>query len=151
MDVPATNGEMRQFLVWGSVADPESPFGRATRGYPAVEVVDGVVSAEPVFLKEQWRSVEVGPEVETLKELKSRGVSHVPTLICGGDLPGQETKSHLISDTTWRVGHKHIDKRIHTRFVVAEVGRPLKQFKSSKVMLGVIYDAFQGMQCRPFA
>lgn len=151
MDVPATNGKMRQFLVWGSLADPESPLGRATRGYPAVEVVDGVVSAKPVFLKEQWRSVGVGPEVETLKQLKSRGVRHVPTLICGGDLPGQETKSHLISNTSWRVGHRHIDKRIHTRFVVAEVGRPLEQFTSSRVMLGVIYDAFQGMPSQPIA
>ncbi|KAF4579732.1 hypothetical protein EYR36_001551 [Pleurotus pulmonarius] len=144
MDVPAPKSKMRQFLVWGSLADPESPLGRATRGYPAVEVIDGVVSTKPVFLKEQWRSVAVRPEVETLKELNEKGVLHVPTLLCGGDLPGQETKTHEISIGNWRVGHKRIDKRIHTRFVVAEVGQPLENFPSSRVMLGAIYNAFQG-------
>ncbi|KAG9226992.1 hypothetical protein CCMSSC00406_0008964 [Pleurotus cornucopiae] len=49
MDVPSDNGrKSRQFLVWGALANPESPFGRATRGYPAVEIADGVISPKPV-------------------------------------------------------------------------------------------------------
>lgn len=80
----------------------------------------------------------------TLKELNEKAVRHVPTSIYGGDLPGQETKTHGISDASWRIGHKHIYKRIHTRFVVAEVGSPLEAFPSSKVMFGAIHDAFQG-------
>ncbi|KDQ28303.1 hypothetical protein PLEOSDRAFT_1009535, partial [Pleurotus ostreatus PC15] len=145
MDVPSAKGHRtRKFLVWGAIADPESPFGRATRGYPGVEVIDGVVSATPTFLKEQWRDVASRPETVTLQELNDKGVKHVPTLVCGGDLPGQETKTHEVNDSSWRIGHKRILKRIHSRFVVAEVGSPLEQFPSSKVMLQAIHDAFQG-------
>ncbi|KAF4563161.1 hypothetical protein EYR40_007126 [Pleurotus pulmonarius] len=122
MDVPSAKGRRtRKFLVWGAIADPESPFGRATRGYPGVEVVNGVVSATPTFLKEQWRDVASRPETETLQELNDKGVKHVPTLVCGGDLPGQETKTHEVNDSSWRIGHKRILKRIHSRFVVAEL------------------------------
>ncbi|KAJ8697062.1 hypothetical protein PTI98_006870 [Pleurotus ostreatus] len=145
MDVPSAKGHRtRKFLVWGAIADPESPFGRATRGYPGVEVIDGVVSSTPMFLKEQWRDVASRLETVTLQELNDKGVKHVPTLVCGGDLPGQETKTHEVNDSSWRIGHKRILKRIHSRFVVAEVGSPLEQFPSSKVMLQAIHDAFQG-------
>ncbi|KAF4590681.1 hypothetical protein EYR40_009277 [Pleurotus pulmonarius] len=143
MDVPS-GSTTRQFLVWGALTDPEDLFGRATRGYPAVEVVDGILSETPVFLKDQWRDVSGRAEVETLAELNEKRVSHVPTLLCGGDLPGQETKTREMGEGTWRVGHKRIGTRVHTRFVVAEVGRPLEQFPSSFVMLRAVYDAFQG-------
>ncbi|KDQ32552.1 hypothetical protein PLEOSDRAFT_1098553 [Pleurotus ostreatus PC15] len=50
---------------------------------------------------------------------------------------------HTGSATLVGIGHKHIYKRVHTRFVVAEVGSPLEAFPSSKVMFGAIHDAFQ--------
>lgn len=145
MGIPSADGsKTREFLVWGALADAESPLGRATRGYPAVEIVDGAVSQTPVFLKDQWRNIKGNFEAETLKELNAMGVEYVPTLICGSDLPGQMTQTHKISENDWRVGNTHIDEMVHTRFVVAEVGKPLEQFASSRVMLGAIYDAFQG-------
>ncbi|KAF4579739.1 Fungal-type protein kinase domain-containing protein [Pleurotus pulmonarius] len=145
MNVPSFDGgDFRQFLVWNTLAEPDSSLGRATRGYPAVEVVNGVVSQKPVFLKDQWRDVKGRSEVETLLKLNKKSVEHVPTLVCGGDLPGQGTRTHEIGDGDWRVGHNHIERRVHTRFVVAEVGQPLEHFPSSKAMLSAVYDAFKG-------
>ncbi|KAF7439781.1 hypothetical protein PC9H_000117 [Pleurotus ostreatus] len=86
----------RTFLVWGALADPGSPLGRATCGYPALEVTHGLDQAKEapiMFLKEQWRSIALRPEIVTLRELKAKGVKHVPTLECGGDLPGQVTQT----------------------------------------------------------
>ncbi|KDQ32540.1 hypothetical protein PLEOSDRAFT_153777 [Pleurotus ostreatus PC15] len=145
MNVPSIDGgDFRQFLVWNTLAEPESLFGRATRGYPAVELINGVVSQKPMFLKDQWRDAEGRSEVETLLKLNKKTVEHVPTLVCGGDLPGQETRTHEIGDGDRRVGHNRIDRRVHTRFVVAEVGQPLEHFPSSKAMLSAVYDAFKG-------
>ncbi|KAF4579726.1 hypothetical protein EYR36_001545 [Pleurotus pulmonarius] len=138
----------RKFLVWGSLADPDSPLGRATRGYPALEVTDGLEKAKDaplVFLKEQWRSKAIKRgEIAILRELNKHGVEHVPTFVCGGDLPGQVTLTDVFADEIGRIGGKPIDQRTHVRFVVKEVGRPLECFSSSKEMFQAIHDAFQG-------
>ncbi|KAF7439765.1 hypothetical protein PC9H_000101 [Pleurotus ostreatus] len=138
----------RKFLVWGSFADPDLPLGRATRGYPALEVTDGVENAPKdapiMFLKEQWRSTALRQEIDILRDLNDKGVEHVPTLICGGVLPGQVTQTGLYA--TGRSGEKEIAERAHVRFVVLEVGRPLERFSSSKEMFKAVYDAFQGIQ-----
>ncbi|KAF9487103.1 hypothetical protein BDN71DRAFT_1478799 [Pleurotus eryngii] len=137
----------RKFLVWGSLADPESPLGRATRGYPALEVTDGLDEAKeapPMFLKEQWRSIALRPEIDTLRELKDGGVKYVPTLECGGDLPDQVTQTAVYATKIGKRGDKDIDTRIHVRFVVLQVGRPIERFSSSKEMFQAVYDAFQG-------
>ncbi|KAF4579716.1 hypothetical protein EYR36_001535 [Pleurotus pulmonarius] len=137
----------RKFLVWGSLADPDSPLGRATRGYPALEVTDGLEKAKDaplVFLKEQWRSKAMGRgEIAILRELNKHGVEHVPTFVCGGDLPGQVTQTDVFANKIDRIGGKPIDQRTHVRFVVEEVGRPLECFSSSKEMFQAIHDAFQ--------
>ncbi|KAF7439790.1 hypothetical protein PC9H_000126 [Pleurotus ostreatus] len=123
------SGQARQFLVWGSLADPESPLGRATRGYPAME----------------WRSLALCPEIETLQKINKAGVHFVPTLVCGGDLPSQLTKTQdYASMFDGRIGDKRLDPRQHVRFVVKEVGSPLERFSSSKQMLQAVNHALQG-------
>ncbi|KAG9227028.1 hypothetical protein CCMSSC00406_0009990 [Pleurotus cornucopiae] len=137
----------RKFLVWGALAGPESPLGRATRGYPALEVTHGLDQAKEaplMFLKEQWRSIALRPEIDTLRELKDKEVKHVPTLECGGDLPGQVTQTAMYAAKIGKRGAKDTDTRIHVRFVVVEVGRPIERFSSSKMMFKAVYDAFQG-------
>ncbi|KAJ8701089.1 hypothetical protein PTI98_004052 [Pleurotus ostreatus] len=145
MDVhDSKTNRIHQFLVWGSLADPESPLGRATRGYPAVEVTNGLLpGAQPMFLKEQWRSTALGQEIDTLRELNKEGVPYVPTLVCGGDLPGQTTRTQDYVSEIERRGDKPIDCRVHVRFVVSEVGFPIERFSSSKQLVQVVYHAFQ--------
>ncbi|KAF9494249.1 hypothetical protein BDN71DRAFT_1431883 [Pleurotus eryngii] len=69
-----------------------------------------------------WQDATTRPEIMMLKELNK----------AGGDLPGQEMKTHKINNNSWRVGCKHIHKQIHTRFVIIKIGSPLEQFPSSK-------------------
>lgn len=142
------SGQVRQFLVWGSLADPESPLGRATRGYPAMEVTNGLLDdTKPMFLKEQWRSLALCPEIETIQKMNKAGVHFVPTLVCGGDLPSQLTKTQdYASMFDGRIGDKRLDSRQHVRFVVKEVGSPLERFSSSKQMLQAVNHALQGMR-----
>ncbi|KAF4607766.1 hypothetical protein EYR40_000101 [Pleurotus pulmonarius] len=152
MRVGGTKGKKarpRNFLVWGSFADPDRwPLGRATRGYPALEVTDGVENvpreAPIMFLKEQWRSTVLRQEIDILRELNDKGVEHVPTLLCGGVLPGQVTQTGMYATKIKRRGGKNIAERAHVRFVVLEVGRPLERFSSSKEMFKAVFDAFQG-------
>ncbi|KAF4607802.1 hypothetical protein EYR40_000137 [Pleurotus pulmonarius] len=146
MDVYDQSAQPRQFLVWGSLADPESPLGRATRGYPAIEVTHGLLDdTKPMFLKEQWRSLALCPEIETIRKMNKAGVHYVPTLVCGGDLPNQLTKTQdYPSMFNGRIGDKRLDSRQHIRFVVKEVGSPLEHFSSSKQMLRAVGHALQG-------
>ncbi|KAJ8523316.1 hypothetical protein ONZ45_g146 [Pleurotus djamor] len=155
IEVPSDSGP-RSFLVWGALAEPASPLGRGTKGWPALEVKSGPggpeMSTQPVFMKEQWRGKDVAKEVDTLKVLNKAGVQFVPTHVCGGDLEGdfQTTLSHKYAEANWREVSKNQDKvkkietRIHVRLVTAEVGTPLEFFKSSREMFSAIYDAFRG-------
>ncbi|KAJ8507348.1 hypothetical protein ONZ45_g10272 [Pleurotus djamor] len=156
IEVPCEGSAPRSFLVWGALAEPASPLGRGTKGWPAVEVTMGPegpeFSTKPVFLKEQWRGKDVTPEAETLKLLNKEKVDFVPTYVCGGDLGGdfQTTISHEYAEATWRnvsdnkAKVKKIEIRIHVRVVTEEVGTPLEEFKSSRQMFSAIYDALRG-------
>ncbi|KAJ8514730.1 hypothetical protein ONZ45_g7752 [Pleurotus djamor] len=144
IEVPCEGSAPRSFLVWGALAEPASPLGRGTKGWPAVEVTMGPegpeFSTKPVFLKEQWRGKDVTPEAATLKLLNKEKVEFVPTYVCGGDVGGdfQTTISHQFAEATWRSVSKNkakvkkIETRIHVRIVTEEVGTPLEDFKSSR-------------------
>ncbi|KAJ8489029.1 hypothetical protein ONZ45_g13724 [Pleurotus djamor] len=155
VQVPSGSG-YRSFLVWGALAEPASPLGRGTKGWPALEVKAGPkgpqLSTKPVFVKEQWRGKDVSKEATTLKLLNDNGVEHVPTLVCGGDISGdfQTTLSHEYAEANWRVVSKDkdqvkkIETRIHVRLATAEVGTPLELFKSTHEMLAAVHYAFIG-------
>ncbi|KAJ8519090.1 hypothetical protein ONZ45_g3926 [Pleurotus djamor] len=136
----------RYFLVWGAIAEPRSPFGRATRGYVAIEVLSRNRFSAPMFLKEQWRGSKVDSEINTLQKLKQAKVKHVPTLVCGGDFPEHTTRSDTLVKDEWRVGGAPLDSRTLTRLVVKEVGKPLSAFPDSKTLIQAIFDAFVGHQ-----
>ncbi|CDO75325.1 hypothetical protein BN946_scf184848.g2 [Trametes cinnabarina] len=98
LEVPDGNA-MRNFLVGRPVFCALGMAGRGTRGYVALDV-----DASPprfVWLKDAWRTLYdlVAPEGAVLEELNAAGVINVPTLICHGDLPGQET----VTPTWWEL------------------------------------------------
>ncbi|KAJ8475424.1 hypothetical protein ONZ45_g15614 [Pleurotus djamor] len=147
LKVAVPNGNKTEyFLIWGAIAEPRSPFGRGTRGYPAVQVLPRNKYSKPMFLKEQWRAASVGSEVDTLKKLKKAKIKHVPTLICGGDFHEHTTLSDKFAKAEWKLRGVDLDARTLTRLVVAEVGTPLSQFPNSKTLIQVIFDAFVGHQ-----
>jgi Fungal protein kinase len=79
----------REFIAWGSMADPESPTGRATRAYPVYEKRTGNL----YFLKDSWRAATLERESDILRELNEKAVRNVPKFVCGGDIAGHTTLS----------------------------------------------------------
>ncbi|CDO78144.1 hypothetical protein BN946_scf184680.g1 [Trametes cinnabarina] len=75
--------------------------GRGTRGFVALDAEASPVRF--VWLKDAWRTnyMFVAQEGDVLQELNRAEVPYVPTLICHGDLPGQETET----PTWWERKH----------------------------------------------
>jgi Fungal protein kinase len=87
------DGELiREFIACGSMADPESPTGRATRAYPVYEKRIGKL----YILKDSWRAATREWESDILRELNEE-VQNVPKFVCGGDIAGHTTLSQRFS------------------------------------------------------
>ncbi|KAI4294320.1 hypothetical protein K525DRAFT_212934 [Schizophyllum commune Loenen D] len=143
IDQDAKSG-WRQFYVWAPVIEPHGIRTRATVGHPAWDPVEDKV----FFLKDSWRSgfANVRPEAEVIRELNDAGVSYVPQLICGGDLPGkwQKTVTHEYVGYPKNKGqHKEHHPRIHHR-LVEPIYEPLWKFKSSKQLLQILDNVCTG-------
>lgn len=149
--------KLREFIAWGSMANADSLTGRCTRAYPVYEKETG----KTCFLKDTWRAATLERESDILRELNKAGVRNVPRLLCGGDIPGHVTRSHIFAiegarqETTdglvplkkrypWICGIILITERIHHRFTEDFIGVHLDKFKSSKEMMSAVYDAFLG-------
>lgn len=80
---------MRSFLIGKPVIAAKGMVGRGTRGYIALDCHTWGF----VWLKDAWRAhcLIVDKEGDILKALNDANVPNVPTLICHGDLPGQDT------------------------------------------------------------
>lgn len=74
----------RVFIVNKPVSTAESPIGRATRGYVALDTETGKLA----FLKDTWRVVGplMIPESDIYAFLLKNKVPHIATFICGGDV-----------------------------------------------------------------
>ncbi|EJF57506.1 hypothetical protein DICSQDRAFT_183127 [Dichomitus squalens LYAD-421 SS1] len=119
--------------------------GRGTRGYIAVPLSD---SGEPtgsfVYLKDAWRVNHPGMEKEghVLGVLNKAKVRYVPTVVCHGDLPNQDTLSY----NNWAQYHPDeapeqcpLKAHQHYRVVETEVGKPLSQFINGRELVTAIY------------
>ncbi|KAL0953962.1 hypothetical protein HGRIS_005122 [Hohenbuehelia grisea] len=140
--VPIEGGAFETFLGWGPVFEAHSLTGRATRAFPVYDMKRDKVA----FLKDMWRSPAMTPEVDTLKKLLAANCRHVPTYVCGGDLPDQLTKTPDFVNYDWNLNGTEdpITRRVHCRFVVKEVGKPLQVIRSSRALLRVTLDALLG-------
>ncbi|KAI0368161.1 hypothetical protein BV20DRAFT_969455 [Pilatotrama ljubarskyi] len=79
--------EKRVFLVAKPIFKSSTMFGRATRGYIAVDVHTGRF----VFLKDSWRPFYAGvdPEGSYLERFSGDKYMIVPTVVCHGDVGNQ--------------------------------------------------------------
>ncbi|KAI0354094.1 hypothetical protein OH77DRAFT_1426513 [Trametes cingulata] len=90
--------EKRVFLVAKPIFKASTMFGRATRGYVAVDVKTGCF----VFLKDSWRPYYAGVDCEgSYLELfaKDRTDMDVPTVICHGDVGRQRAFTAIYEGT----------------------------------------------------
>ncbi|KAL1724504.1 hypothetical protein EV715DRAFT_285670 [Schizophyllum commune] len=140
---------MRWYHIWAPTIQQTRLLSRATRGYPAWDPADKKV----VWIKDSWRALDddLFPESETLRQLNAQGVQFSPSFFCGGDLPGQRTRTHEFVDALWAREfiarscnnglHRMHHPRIHHR-LAETYGRPLWDFESSKHLLQILHDAF---------
>ncbi|KAI8995216.1 hypothetical protein BD414DRAFT_513043 [Trametes punicea] len=81
---------LTHFLVGRSTFTAPCLVGRATRGYVALNISD---PKQPlVYLKDCWRVIYERSELEgdILAYLNSTGVTNVPTVLCHGEVEGQQ-------------------------------------------------------------
>ncbi|KAI9062415.1 hypothetical protein FKP32DRAFT_844644 [Trametes sanguinea] len=144
------SGRLREFLVGLPHTTAGTLAGRGTRTYVAVDLAhrDGPF----VYLKDAWRVDHKGIEQEgkilaLLNDDSDGGpVQGVPTLVCHGDVGGQVTRTQK----TWLDKHPNVKPEDcplkthrHYRLVVQEVCRPVREFGSFVVLIGVIYDCIE--------
>ncbi|KAA1467216.1 hypothetical protein DENSPDRAFT_748067, partial [Dentipellis sp. KUC8613] len=99
-----------------------------------------------VWLKDSWRIAldEIEKEYAVYAKLRAKDVPNVAEMLCGGDVvggPGQRTLTPDYVDAPWRRGEVDILPHCHYRLVLGSFGRPLKDFRSTKELVGVVRDA----------
>uniref|UniRef100_D8QID6 Fungal-type protein kinase domain-containing protein n=1 Tax=Schizophyllum commune (strain H4-8 / FGSC 9210) TaxID=578458 RepID=D8QID6_SCHCM len=136
IDAEAKSG-WRSFYVWAPERDACGICTRATLSCPAWCPRENKV----FFLKDSWRPLHAEHEADVIRQLNENGVRYSPTLVCGGDLPDQQTVTHLY------IVHKHnvgqdtkCRPRVHHR-LLEHFYRPLWEFKSSKHLLHILDNA----------
>ena len=129
-------------MIGKHVAGGYAPIGRATRGWVAYSLDDGVM----VFLKEQWRAncEGVNAEIETYARLRQHRVCGVATVIAGGDVTHHKT----VSQQYFNSKGFDLSERIQTRLVFKEVGRPLETYRDTPDLISLVTQAILGAPCR---
>ncbi|KAI0070371.1 hypothetical protein K474DRAFT_818883 [Panus rudis PR-1116 ss-1] len=107
-----------------------APVGRGTKGFVAFDTDKKVF----VFLKDAWRERSSNAESATYDKLRENNVRNVATLLYGGDLPGQCTRTH-----EYLVDFKQ--PMYHHRLVLREIGRPLEDYETSQQLCGLVWQA----------
>ncbi|KAI0645249.1 hypothetical protein C8Q79DRAFT_1111841 [Trametes meyenii] len=115
-------GQTQRYLVGKPHFQAPGVAGRATRGYVALEAdPEEGQEARFVYLKDSWRV-----EGAVLQELGQHAIRFVPTLVCHGDILGQQTRTQ---EECALKTHRHY------RLVVAEVGKPLEEFSNGRELV----------------
>ena len=157
----------REFLIGSAHFAGSDVVGRGTRGYVAVESLASITKMQKiekdtdkseesgssvyrspfVYLKDCWRAPDtgIGREGDILEFLNKAKVQYIPTLLCHGDIEGQETMTQT-----------HAPRRSfkicqHYRMVTKEVGMPLKTFATGYDLVGYTLQCIVGEslnQCR---
>ena len=142
LEVPTRDegGQSKKVVVLRPKYSVQSPFGRATRGMPGVDLE----SKRHVFVKDYWRpDVEgVEKEGETYRKLGQHNVRHIATFYCGNDIHSQAAITQSYGDEA--DSPQALEKFQHYRMALLDVGRPLTMFKSTREMINAIADAMEG-------
>ncbi|KAL1696850.1 hypothetical protein GGG16DRAFT_42454 [Schizophyllum commune] len=140
MKVPVESGAKsgwRSFYVWAPECDAYGIYTRATLSCPAWCPREDKV----FFLKDSWRPLHAEREADVIRQLNEHGVRCAPALVCGGDLPDQQTNTHVYLVDGPNVGpNRECRPRVHHR-LVEHFYRPLWEFRSSKHLLQILNNA----------
>lgn len=144
--------------------------GRGTRVWKAVELVDGQVVGEPVALKDTWVKRTREREAVISKNLHQAILSSHPdksygdfflTVACHGDVfvdgaqeitpkfsrPAPEKQQDLETASGSIIESQNSaepEPQIHYRIVFNELGTPLNEIMSLRLVFRVLHDAIKG-------
>ncbi len=79
------------------------------------------------------------PELDVYEKLLGAGVNNIATPLGGGDVDPLRQKSQAQVYLS-----RGFDPRLHYRFAVKQVGRPLEEYDSAYEMVWAVYDALVG-------
>ncbi|KAI0038785.1 hypothetical protein FA95DRAFT_1600021 [Auriscalpium vulgare] len=81
-------------------------------------------------------------ETDIYDKLEKAGVQRIAKLGCGGDLPGQSTRSQdFTEEQSWACFTSNVYRHTHCRMTFLTIGAPLQRFSSTKELCVAIYDA----------
>lgn len=152
LEVHAHTGK-RLYVVGDPYRSQRTPFGRDTEWFIAYGVTEGRL----VYLKDSWCIDECGfmREGETYRRLHAHSVPFIPTLVCYGDVPGQNTMTHNYMDQEWCFGARDLVRYQHIRLVVNEISTDIRDLGMKGITM-VMLDILQGMvssalvRCHPY-
>lgn len=141
----------RHFLVGEPNFKATGVAGRGTRGYVALDADN--INGPFYYLKDAWRVVSrqlVDKEGKTLQFLNKKGVKHIPTLECHGDIK-KPTAQFTKTPKLWEDLHKDkkdavspFKKHKHYRIVVKEVGQPMSEFTHGHELIYALWCCVYG-------
>ncbi|KAI0079059.1 hypothetical protein K474DRAFT_724620 [Panus rudis PR-1116 ss-1] len=106
------------------------PVGRGTKGFVAFDINKKTF----VFLKDAWRENSSSAESATYDKLREKNVRNIATLLYGGDLPGQRTRTHEYLGNFKQPMYHH-------RLVLKEIGMPLEEYGTSEQLCTFVHEA----------
>jgi hypothetical protein len=151
LSIPDADG-VRYFVTSAPKATPNTPPGRATRGFKAYDVLQETV----VFLKDSWRIdlPDLQAEGQVYRMLRDANVCNVPHCLASGDISTRSTedamdyhitRANIYAGEPWACcSDMHFIPYRHHRLSLDLFGRVLVDYKSSYEMVSAVRDALIG-------
>ncbi|KAI9454523.1 hypothetical protein F5148DRAFT_1288603 [Russula earlei] len=124
------------YIITAPYTQLDIPAGRWTRASIAYDINRKM----RVFLKDSWRVFLPGvlAEGDVYAKLHQSLVPNIPHCSLSGDVGDHESKTHEFAKKYGNLSNV-ISPRRHHRLVLDHVGKPLKDFKSSREMVKAVY------------
>ncbi|KAH9936629.1 uncharacterized protein B0H18DRAFT_327917 [Fomitopsis serialis] len=125
----------RKFLVGKPYFMSSSPTGGGTRGYIAYDVAEHRL----VFFKEYWRVDEptYHPEGDVYLRLHKHKVKYIATPVAAGDV--RDATGEARSTRAQDFLEDSPPKLIQYRIFLEEIGKPLKEYRTSRELAAAMY------------
>ncbi|THH15272.1 hypothetical protein EUX98_g9490, partial [Antrodiella citrinella] len=117
----------RSYIIQRPFTYPESPVGRSTRAYLALDLK----MKKLVFVKDYWRPAEPDrvPEPDIYAALKKANVPHLPVVLLAGDVP----------DSTKTAVQTTLTQDWSTKPGVCLTGLALRQYRHIRIVQELLY------------
>ncbi|KAH8099758.1 hypothetical protein BXZ70DRAFT_990020 [Cristinia sonorae] len=134
----------QEYVVQRPFSPPDSPVGRCTRAYIALDLASG----ELIFLKDYWRPSDETrpPEAEIYTALDEARIPHLPHVRFGGDVSRDDDPDSTATQTWLDVqglcAHGTVKEYLHHR-IVQDLAYPLTTVDDSRELVVAARDVLK--------